>query len=96
MTFKDLNLNNALWNALDDMEITTPTTIQAASFSPIMAGRDVLGIAQTGTGKTIAYLLPLIKNWVFQKNRHAQILIKIYKLCSKRRIWRNEFESASS
>jgi ATP-dependent RNA helicase RhlE len=77
MTFKDLNLNNPLWNALDDMGVEIPTTIQAASFSTIMSGRDVLGIAQTGTGKTIAYLLPLLKQWVFNKNRHAQFLILV-------------------
>jgi ATP-dependent RNA helicase RhlE len=75
MTFKDFNLNNALWNALDDLGYTTPTTIQEKAITVIMSGRDVQGIAQTGTGKTIAYLLPLLKMWVFNKNRHAQILI---------------------
>jgi ATP-dependent RNA helicase RhlE len=75
MTFKDFNLTNGLHNALDDLGITIPTPIQEKSFSVIMSGRDVIGIAQTGTGKTLAYLLPLIKMWVFNKNRHAQILI---------------------
>jgi ATP-dependent RNA helicase RhlE len=77
MTFKDLNLNNALHNALDDLGITIPTPIQEKSLSVIMSGRDVIGIAQTGTGKTLAYLLPLIKMWVFNKNRHAQIIILV-------------------
>ncbi|MBK9735853.1 MAG: DEAD/DEAH box helicase [Saprospiraceae bacterium] len=75
MTFRDLNLSNPLWNALDDAGYTKPTTIQAKAFSVIMSGRDVQGIAQTGTGKTIAYLLPLLKMWTFSKLRHPQILI---------------------
>ena len=75
MTFWDLNLSNPLWNAIDDIGFTKPTTIQQKGFSVIMSGRDVQGIAQTGTGKTLAYLLPLLKLWTFNKNRHAQILI---------------------
>lgn len=75
MTFKDFNLNNPLWNALDDAEITIPTSIQKKSFTTIMSGRDVVGIAQTGTGKTLAYLLPLLRMWTFTKSRHATILI---------------------
>ncbi len=75
MTFRDLNLSNPLWKALDEAGFTKPTTIQQKAFPVIMSGRDVQGIAQTGTGKTIAYLLPLLKSWSFSKNRHAQILI---------------------
>lgn len=75
MTFADLNLNNALWNALNEAGLTKPTTIQSKAFPVIMSGRDVQGIAQTGTGKTIAYLLPLLKMWTFSKSRHPQILI---------------------
>jgi ATP-dependent RNA helicase RhlE len=77
MTFKDLNLNNPLWKALDDAEITHPTTIQHKAFSVIMSGRDVTGIAQTGTGKTLAYLLPILKMWSFNKSRHATVLIMV-------------------
>ena len=75
MTFKDFNLSNPLWNALDDAEITIPTSIQKKTFTTIMSGRDVVGIAQTGTGKTLAYLLPLLRTWSFTKSRHATILI---------------------
>ncbi|TXF91760.1 DEAD/DEAH box helicase [Neolewinella aurantiaca] len=75
MTFADLNLNNQLQNALDVMGITKPTAIQAKSFGPIMAGRDVIGIAQTGTGKTFAYLLPCLRLWRFTKSPFPQILI---------------------
>lgn len=75
MTFSELNLNNPLWNALDEAGFRHPTSIQQKAFPVIMSGRDVQGIAQTGTGKTIAYLLPLLRLWKFNKNRHTQILI---------------------
>jgi ATP-dependent RNA helicase RhlE len=77
MTFKDLNLNTALQNALDDLGFTKPTTIQQNAFSPIMAGKDVLGIAQTGTGKTYAYLLPLLKQWKYSKKVIAEIIVLV-------------------
>ncbi|MBC6992803.1 DEAD/DEAH box helicase [Neolewinella lacunae] len=75
MTFEDLNLNKPLLSALDDLGITTPTAIQEKAFGPIMAGRDVVGIAQTGTGKTFAYLLPSLRLWQFTKSPYPQILI---------------------
>ncbi len=77
MTFKDLNLSNPLLNALDDLGYTTPTTIQHKIFSVIMSGRDVCGIAQTGTGKTFAYLLPCLRQWNYSKDRFPQILIMV-------------------
>ncbi len=77
MTFDELNLNNSLWKALDDLGYTHPTTIQQKAFSVIMSGRDVCGIAQTGTGKTIAYLLPALRMWKFTKDRFPQILILV-------------------
>lgn len=75
MTFKDLNLNNSLLNALDDLGYSKPTTIQQKAFSVIMSGRDVCGIAQTGTGKTFAYLLPTLRLWKYSKDRSPQILV---------------------
>ena len=77
MTFRDLNLNTALLNALDDLGFTEPTTIQQRAFAPVMAGNDVLGIAQTGTGKTYAYLLPLLRQWKFAKKRNAEIIVLV-------------------
>ncbi len=77
MTFDDLKLNTALWTALDDLGYTTPTTIQHKVFPIAMSGKDVCGIAQTGTGKTIAYLLPCLKQWKFDKNKDPQILIVV-------------------
>lgn len=77
MTFKDLNLNPNLWKALDDMGFETPTYIQEQAFSVILSGKDVIGIAQTGTGKTFAFLLPVLKMWSFAKDRFPQILIVV-------------------
>ena len=75
MTFRDLNLKKPLWNALDDLAYQTPTSIQAAGFKVMMSGKDTIGIAQTGTGKTLAYLLPCLCMWEFSKEPHPQILI---------------------
>lgn len=75
MTFYDLNLNKPLLNALDEMGMVEPTPIQIQSFSPIMAGKDIIGIAQTGTGKTYAYLLPILRLHKFSKELHPRTLI---------------------
>jgi ATP-dependent DNA helicase DinG len=60
MTFSELNLNRQLLNALEDLGLETPTAIQEKVFSTVMSGKDVCGIAQTGTGKTFAYLVPAL------------------------------------
>ena len=75
MTFDELNLNKPLLKALEELGFEHPTTIQQKAFSVIMSGQDVLGIAQTGTGKTFAYLLPALRQWTFSKERFPQILI---------------------
>jgi ATP-dependent RNA helicase RhlE len=75
MTFDDLNLNTPLRTALSELGLTTPTTIQHRVFPIVMSGRDVCGIAQTGTGKTFAYLLPCLRQWEFSKKKDPQILI---------------------
>ena len=55
MTFEDFKLNKQLLNAIQDLNYTEPTEIQVKAIPQILAGHDVLGIAQTGTGKTAAY-----------------------------------------
>jgi ATP-dependent RNA helicase RhlE len=75
MTFDELNLNKSLLNALDDLGYTTPTTIQQKVFSVVMSGKDVYGIAQTGTGKTLAYLLPCLRQFQFSKEKIPQLVI---------------------
>ena len=75
MTFSELNLNRQLLNALEDLGLDTPTAIQEKVFSTVMSGKDVCGIAQTGTGKTFAYLLPCLRQFQFSKIKNPQILI---------------------
>jgi ATP-dependent RNA helicase RhlE len=77
MRFDELNLNTSLLNALQDMGLTQTTPIQRKAFSVIMSGRDVCGIAQTGTGKTFAYLLPSLRQMKFSKKREVQMLILV-------------------
>ena len=59
--FSGLNLIDPLMRAIKDEGYTTPTPIQAKSITPLLAGRDLIGIAQTGTGKTAAFSLPLLQ-----------------------------------
>ncbi|SFN20570.1 ATP-dependent RNA helicase RhlE [Chitinophaga sp. YR627] len=77
MTFDDLNLSRPLLNALEDLGYKTPTAIQQKVFSVVMSGQDVCGIAQTGTGKTFAYLLPCLRQFKFSKERFPQLLILV-------------------
>lgn len=77
MTFKELNLNASLLKALEDQEISEPTPIQERAFTKILSGRDLVGIAQTGTGKTLAYLLPLLKMLSFPTQKDPRILILV-------------------
>ena len=77
MTFQELNLNTPLLRAIEELGFKEPTTIQHRVFPIVMSGRDVCGIAQTGTGKTFAYLLPCLRQWKFDKNKDPQILILV-------------------
>jgi ATP-dependent RNA helicase RhlE len=77
MTFDELNLSKPLLNALNDLGYTRPTAIQQKVFSVVMSGQDVCGIAQTGTGKTFAYLLPCLRQFKFSKERFPQVLVVV-------------------
>ncbi len=77
MSFDELNLNTPLRNAIADLDFIQPTPIQVDCFSDITAGKDVVGIAQTGTGKTFAYLMPLLKNLPYSEKKHPRILILV-------------------
>ena len=77
MTFADLNLNRFLLDALTEMGFETPTPIQAKAFSIIMSSKDVVGIAQTGTGKTYAYLLPILRMLNYSEQKHPRVLIVV-------------------
>ncbi len=77
MTFNDLNLNTPLYNALDDLGFNTPTPVQSEAFNVVASGKDVVGIAQTGTGKTLAYMLPILRNLKFSKQDNPRVLVLV-------------------
>ena len=60
MTFNTLGLSDAIVRAVTEAGYTTPTPIQAQTIPTALTGRDVVGIAQTGTGKTAAFALPIL------------------------------------
>jgi ATP-dependent RNA helicase RhlE len=76
-TFKDLNLTKQLLNALTDIGFENPTPIQEKAFPVIMSGKDAVGIAQTGTGKTFAYLLPILRQLTYSEQRQPRVLIVV-------------------
>ena len=76
-TFEDLNISKQLLYALNDLGFTQPTPIQEQSFSTILSGKDMVGIAQTGTGKTFAFILPLLRDLKFSKQLNPRILILV-------------------
>ena len=76
-TFQDLDLPKSLQKAIDELGFTTPTPIQLRAMPVILSGRDVMGIAQTGTGKTFAYLLPILKQWKFAKTDTPRVVILV-------------------
>ena len=76
-TFEQFNLPKSLQKALDELGFRQPTPIQEKSFNVILSGKDVMGIAQTGTGKTFAYLLPLLKQWKFQPTDAPRVVILV-------------------
>ena len=59
-SFQDFTLNDAITRALAEEKYLTPTPIQAQTIPTVISGRDVIGIAQTGTGKTAAFALPIL------------------------------------
>ena len=76
-TFQDLKLNTPLYNALEDLGFVTPTPIQERAFNVVASGKDMVGIAQTGTGKTFAYLLPILRNLKYSTQDNPRVLILV-------------------
>ena len=64
MTFASLGLSPTLASRLQDLGLVDPTPIQSQSIAPVLAGRDLWACAPTGSGKTAAYLLPLLQRWM--------------------------------
>ena len=77
MGFETLNLSKQLSRALDDMGFEEPTPIQQAVFPVARSGRDLIGIAQTGTGKTVAYLLPLLMKLHYAQEMVPRALVVV-------------------
>lgn len=77
ITFDDFKINKQLKSAIKELDIIYPTAIQRESFSTIMSGKNVVGIAQTGTGKTMAYLLPIIQQYKYTDARDPRVLIVV-------------------
>src|ERR1700733_11544214 len=60
LSFSDLGLDDRVLSAVTDLGYESPSAIQAATIPPLLAGRHVVGLAQTGTGKTAAFALPIL------------------------------------
>jgi len=75
--FSDFKLNKQLLNAIADAGYVQPTAIQLKAIPPVLAGSDVLGVAQTGTGKTAAYLLPVLMKIKFAQGETPRALILV-------------------
>ncbi len=75
--FTDLKLSTNLLKALSDLGFEETTPIQEEAFPVVMSGSDVVGIAQTGTGKTFAYLLPILNSLSFSKETHPRAIVLV-------------------
>jgi len=73
--FEDFKFNRQILDAIADAGYTEATPIQQKAIPPILNGQDVMGIAQTGTGKTAAYVLPIIMKLKYAQGDHARALI---------------------
>jgi len=82
--FSDLKLDPRVLKAVEEAGYTTPTPIQAGAIPPALEGRDVLGIAQTGTGKTASFTLPMIT--LLQKGRARARMPRSLVLCPTREL----------
>lgn len=74
-SFEDFKLNRQLLSAIEALGYKEPTLIQKKAIPLILAGHDLLGIAQTGTGKTAAYLLPILMKIKYAQGQHPRALI---------------------
>ena len=75
ISFEELKLSRQFLNAIDDLGYTAPTPIQKKAIPIALAGHDLLGIAQTGTGKTAAFVLPILMKLKYAQGDHARALI---------------------
>lgn len=76
-SFESFNLSKQLYTAISDLGFDKPTPMQKEAYSVILSGKDLVGIAQTGTGKTLAYMLPLLSELKFSKQVNPRILVLV-------------------
>jgi len=76
-SFEDLDLSKQLGYAIEDLGFTQPTPIQQEAFPVIRSGKDVVGIAQTGTGKTLGYMLPILQDLKFSKQVNPRVMVLV-------------------
>lgn len=81
--FNQLGLPQPLLNALEKMQFSKPTPVQAASIPPALAGQDILGTAQTGTGKTAAFGIPMLSRAMTSQNGMAIVLAPTRELAAQ-------------
>ena len=74
-SFEDLKISKQIKNALAEGGYVEPTPIQEQAFSAIRSGKDLIGIAQTGTGKTFAYLIPLLMKLHYAQGQFPRAII---------------------
>ena len=77
MKFEDLNLHPTLLKAVKDQNYTTPTAIQEQAIPLVLRKKDVLGSAQTGTGKTAAFALPILHHLIKEKSNNSKQKIRV-------------------
>lgn len=73
--FEEFNLNRQILNAVEDAGFTIATPIQEKAIAPVLSGQDIFGIAETGTGKTAAYVLPMLMQLKYAQGDSARALI---------------------
>jgi ATP-dependent RNA helicase DeaD len=83
MNFSDLQIENKLKKSIEQAEFKTPTSIQSQSIPVGLAGRDILGTAQTGTGKTLAFTIPMINKLIKDKQAMALIVCPTRELATQ-------------
>jgi ATP-dependent RNA helicase RhlE len=77
MTFEELKLTRQFLNAIEEAGYQHPTPIQEKAIPPALAGHDIIGIAQTGTGKTAAYALPMLMKLKYAQGMHPRALVLV-------------------
>lgn len=77
ITFQNLAISNPLYNAMEDLGFKNPTPIQERAFPIIRSGKNVIGISQTGTGKTLAFSLPILQDLKYSTQDTPRVLILV-------------------